>query len=148
MAFERFTRDARATVMAAREEALAAGHATIEAEHLLLALSARPDLQGLGLDRERLLYALAAEEERSLAAVGVAASESDAPMGSRRPRDPQFATSAKLVLQRAVSAAAKRGDRRLDARHVLLGVLGARHGRVPRALEIAEVDVDALRARI
>ncbi|MBV9802972.1 MAG: hypothetical protein JO130_07280 [Solirubrobacterales bacterium] len=148
MAFERFTKDARATVMAARAEALAAGHATIEAEHLLLALSERPDLQALGLDREQLSYALAAEEERSLAAVGVAASGPDEPIGPRRPRDPQFATSAKLALHRAVSAAAKRGDRRLDARHVLLGVLGAQYGRVPRALQIAEIDVDALRARI
>lgn len=148
MAFERFTKDARATVMAARDEARAAGHATIEAEHLLLALSQRPGLQALGLERERVLYALAAERERSLSAVGVAAAELGAPMGTRTPRDPRFATSAKLALERAVAAAAKRGDRRLDARHVLLGVLGARQGRVPRALQIAEIDVDALRARI
>lgn len=148
MAFERFTKDARAAVLAAREEARAAGHATIEAEHLLLALSSRPDLQALGLDHEQLLDALAAEEERSLAAVGVAAGEETAPMGTRTPRDPQFATSAKLALHRAVAAAAKRGDRRLDAGHVLLGVLAAQHGRVPRALQIAEIDADAIRARI
>ena len=145
MAFERFTRDARAAVVAAREEARRNGQHTVESEHLLLALAARPEFE---LDRDRLADALAHEEEQSLAAVGVAASELEPRTGGRARREPQFATSSKLALQRAVAAAAKRGDRRLTAGHVLLGVVAAEHGRVPRALRIAEIDVDELRARI
>ena len=59
-----------------------------------------------------------------------------------------LATSSKLALHRAVAIAAKRGDRRLTAGHGLLGVVAAAHGRVPRALRIAEIDVDSLRAQI
>jgi len=44
-------------------------------------------------------------------------------------------------------AAAQRGDERLDAGHVLLGLLAAGHGRVPRALRIADIDAEVLRAR-
>jgi ATP-dependent Clp protease ATP-binding subunit ClpA len=145
MAFERFTRDARAAVLAAREEARCNGQHAVESEHLLLALAARPEF---GLDRDRVADALAHEEEQSLAAVGVAAGELEPDAGGRARREPQFATSSKLALQRAVAAAAKRGDRRLTAGHVLLGVLAAEHGRVPRALRIAEIDVDEIRARI
>jgi ATP-dependent Clp protease ATP-binding subunit ClpA len=145
MAFERFTRDARAAVAAAREEARTSGQHTVESEHLLLAIAARPEF---GLHRQRLVDALAHEEEQSLAAVGVAASELEPRTRSRAGREPQFATSSKLAVQRAVAAAAKRGDRRLTAGHVLLGVIAAEHGRVPRALRIADIDVDDLRARI
>jgi len=148
MPFERFTKDARATVLAARHEARAAGATTIEAEHLLLALAARPEFASLGLDRGTLADALAREEEQSLEAVGVSAAELGAPPAGRTPRDPQLSTSAKLALHRAVTAASKRGERRLHAGHVLLGVLAAQHGRVPRALGIAGIDAGELRARI
>ena len=63
MAFERFTKDARAAVLGARQEARSTGQRTVESEHLLLALAARPEL---GLDRDRLAEALAQEEEQSL----------------------------------------------------------------------------------
>jgi ATP-dependent Clp protease ATP-binding subunit ClpA len=145
MAFERFTRDARAAVVAAREEARMSGQHTVESEHLLLALAARPEF---GLQRQRLVDALAHEEEQSLAAVGVAASELEPRSRSRAGREPKFATSSKLALHRAVAAASKRGDRHLTAGHVLLGVIAAEHGRVPRALQTAEIDVEDLRARI
>ena len=145
MALERFTKDARAAVVAAREEARRSGDHTVESEHLLLALAARPEF---GLDRDLIADALAREEEQSLAAVGVAAGELDPPAGVRARRDPRFATSSKLALQRALAAAARRGDRRLTAGHVLLGVLAAEHGRVPRALRIADIDVEDLRTRI
>jgi ATP-dependent Clp protease ATP-binding subunit ClpA len=145
MAFERFTGDARAAVLLAREEARLGGQHSVESEHLLLALAARPEF---GLDRDLLADALAHEEERSLASVGVAAGELEPRTGGRARREPRFATSSKLALQRALAVAAQRGDRRLTAGHVLLGVLAAEHGRVPRALAIAEIDVEELRARI
>jgi ATP-dependent Clp protease ATP-binding subunit ClpA len=146
--FERFTKDARATVRDARREALAAGDDTIEAEHLLLALAVRDEFHALGLDRDALAQALAEENRRSLASVGVNLEEIEPPAATRARRDPRFATSSKLALHRALSAAQKRGDRHLGAGHVLLGVLSAQHGRAARALRIAEIDVDSLRAQI
>lgn len=148
MAFERFTRDARAAVVGAREQAQTLGHHAIGSEHLLLALASRPDFHALGLDHDELVNALTQEEERSLASVGVAAGEVEPAVAARTPRKLQFATSAKLALQRAMAVAVARGDRRLDAGHVLLGVLAAEHGRVPRALQIAGIDVDDLRAQV
>jgi ATP-dependent Clp protease ATP-binding subunit ClpA len=74
--------------------------------------------------------------------------EIDPPPATRARREPRMATSAKLALHRALSAAKRRGDRHLDAGHVLLGVLTAEHGRAARALRIAEIDVDALREQI
>jgi ATP-dependent Clp protease ATP-binding subunit ClpA len=146
--FERFTQEARATVREARDEALSAGDDAIEAEHLLLALAGRSEFQELGLDRDRLVEALAEEERRSLAAVGVDLDALEPPPAIRTSRDPRFATSSKLALQRAVAGVARRGDRRLEARDVLFGVLAAQHGRVVRALRIAEIDVERLRAQI
>jgi ATP-dependent Clp protease ATP-binding subunit ClpA len=148
MAFERFTTDARAAVVGAREQAQTLGHHTIESEHLLLAFASRPDFYALGLDHDELVNALAQEEERSLASVGVAAGELEPAVAPRAPRKLQFATSAKLALQRAMAVAVARGDRRLDAGDVLLGVLAAEHGRVPRALRIAGIDVEDLRAQL
>ena len=148
MAFERFTKDARTAVVGARHQARTLGHHTIESEHLLLALATRPEFHALGLDRDELANALAREEERSLAAVGIAADELEPAVSARAPRRLQFATSAKLALQRAMAVAVARGDRRLDAGHVLLGVLAAERGRVPRALRIAGIDVEELRAQV
>jgi ATP-dependent Clp protease ATP-binding subunit ClpA len=149
--FERFTQDARATVKGAREEAMSAGDDAIEAEHLLLAIAGGAGglrSRELGLDRDRLLEAFAEEERRSLAAVGVDLSEIEPPAATPARREPRMATSSKIALQRALGAAKRRGDRHLDAGHVLLGVLSVEHGRTARALRIAEIDVEALRARI
>jgi Clp amino terminal domain, pathogenicity island component len=40
------------------------------------------------------------------------------------------------------------GHQELTSRHLLLGVIAAEHGRVPRALKIAGIDIDELRSRI
>jgi len=144
--FNRFTKDARTVVVAAREEALAAGSSTVEAEHLLLALARRPHpvLQRANLDAEAVTEALAAETAASLAAVGV-----DWDVASRaRTGEPRFAASAKLALERALPVAVQRGDHRLTSDHVLLGVLEADIGTVPRALKLAGVDRAGLRAAV
>jgi ATP-dependent Clp protease ATP-binding subunit ClpA len=148
MAFQRFTKDARAAVLAACQEAGSSGRSAVEAEHLLLALTARPDLHKLGLDRAELVDALAQEEERSLAAVGIAGADFDLPATRRGNSTPKLATSAKLALQRGSVIAGKSGERRIQASHVLGGVLAAEHGRVPRALQIAGIDIDELRSQI
>ena len=113
--FERLDTDARVAVVgAAREEALALGSASIEAEHLLLALAGDEDtatgrlLADAGLDREGVLEALDRESERSLAAVGVDLREF-------APREPFLALApspeARRLVEARAGAGAARGDR-------------------------------------
>ena len=142
--FERFTRDARTVVKAAETQARGMGSPTIEAEHLLLALAAADRVPDL--DHDAVLAALATQRERSLMAVGIPAADFDLPPAPVT-RSPRFAASAKVALERSVRIAAQRSDRRLAAGHLLLGVLEAEAGTVPRALAAAGVDVDELRAR-
>lgn len=148
--FERFTRDARTVVKAADTQARGLGSPTIEAEHLLLALAAHTPpvapLVDVGLDHDAVLAALDAARERTLMAVGISAHDFDLPPAPVT-RSPRLAASARTALERAVKTSAARSDRRIVAGHVLLGVLQAEAGTVPRALAAAEVDVDELRAR-
>lgn len=146
--FERFTKDTRAIVKAAWDEAQAAGETAVEAEHMLLALSLDGEIRKLGLDHAELVDAFASEEEQSLAAVGIDRSAYAAPGSARRAHSAKLAASAKLAIQRALTVTAKRGQRHITAPNLLLGILGAERGRVPRALRIAGIDVDELRARL
>ena len=149
MAPVRFINDVREFVLArAQKEVLARGEDAIEAEHLLLVLADHPDLRDFRLERERLVAALAQEEQRSLAAVGVSAGEFDLSCTARRRRNAKLATSGKLALHRAVKLAVERGERRVSAHHLLWGVLAAHYGRVPRALQLAGVDIDELRRQL
>lgn len=81
-----------------------------------------------------------------LAAVGVTIGDFALPdRRARPPRSPRFAPSAKRALERAARVAAARGDRHIGASHLLVGILRAELGTVPRALAAAEVDrVDLL----
>jgi D-alanyl-D-alanine carboxypeptidase len=152
--FERFTRDARDVVRRSREEAAGLRSPTLEAEHLLLALAAPASgapatvLAELGLERGRLVEALDAELESTLEAIGVPAAEllEQAPPSGRS--DPRWSQSAKLAMRRSVQAAEARRDRRLLPAHLLLGVLGAEVGTVPRALQAAGVDPRELADRM
>jgi ClpA/ClpB-like protein len=149
MAPVRFTKDVRASVLAlAGKEARSSGRDAVEAEHLLLALAAHPDLRDFGLDRQRLAAALADEEEQSLAVVGISAAEFDLSATPRASHKARLATSSKLALHRAVKLAVSRGHRRVSAHHLLAGVFTAERGRVPRALEIAGIDIDHLRTKL
>ncbi|MGO4459242.1 Clp protease N-terminal domain-containing protein [Streptomyces sp. M-16] len=62
--FERFTRDARATVKGALDEARQAGAATVTEEHLLLSLMGLGALDPLGVDRESVRARLAESRRR------------------------------------------------------------------------------------
>ena len=53
---------------------------------------------------------------------------------------PRLATSAKLVLERALRVAVARSDKHIGSEHITLGALRATTGTVPRALECAGVD--------
>lgn len=149
--FERFTKDARAVVEQALREARELGSPTVEAEHLLLALARRgaPALAGAGLDHGSVKSALDDELGRSLAVVGITW---NAPVPPEAPASSatavRFGASAKRALERAMRAAVERGDRRLEADHVMLGVLRAELGTVPRALAFAGIDREALAASV
>jgi ATP-dependent Clp protease ATP-binding subunit ClpA len=152
--FERFTREAKDAVKRSQDEAARLRSPTIESEHLLLALAAPASgpaaavLVDAGLDRERLLAAFEAELEGSLAAIGVPAAElleQAPPSGWGSPR---WGASAKLALERSLRAAEARHDRRILPAHLLLGVLRAELGTLPRALRRAGVEPAELAARM
>lgn len=142
-----FTADARAIVRRAETEALAEGSRSIEAEHMLLALTTEEDtaaarvLAAAGLDHDTLRDALARQFRDALAAAGVDLGDERLPprrtSGRQRLRIGQ---SGKLALQRALAASAKRGDKRLETSHLLVGILRAEHGTVPRTLAHIQID--------
>jgi ATP-dependent Clp protease ATP-binding subunit ClpA len=146
MAFNRFTADARMVVQDATEIAREMGAPSVEAEHLLLSCTqgAGPvalALREAGLDFDALASALVRETERSLAAVGVTA---DVFAFSPDVKPPKLATSAKRALEVSLRVAIERGDKSLTRGHLVLAILRAERGTVPRALECAEVDRRAL----
>jgi ATP-dependent Clp protease ATP-binding subunit ClpA len=146
--FDRPDADTRAAVVgAAREEAQALGSATIEAEHLLLALAGDQDsptgrlLAHSGLARDGVLAALERESARSLAAVGVDIHDYAPSSASSSPRlRPRLAASSKRALEWGLRTAIARNDLRIRSPHLLLGILRADIGTVPRALALADID--------
>jgi ATP-dependent Clp protease ATP-binding subunit ClpA len=138
----RFSPQARGVVVAAERVARERGARTVEAEHLLLALAELGEPELAGMDVAGMLDR---EFEHSLNAAGV-----DVPIPPARPapRKPGFGASAKRALERGVMASVEHGDRQTARTHLLLGVLAAEEGTVPRALAIAGVDRDSLASRV
>lgn len=138
-----FDRYLHAVITRAQLEASDDGSATVEAPHLLLAVAAEPEpvtrgvLDSLGLDAAAVRQALNREFEHSLSVVGVSRTSYELPRPSRMPARPSMGTSAKLVLERAFTTYRKK---ELRPAHVLLGLLSAQVGTVPRALALAGVD--------
>lgn len=150
----RSRKDFHVVVLDAITEARVRADAKVEAEHLLLALARRPAwdagrvLAESGLDHERLRNVLDEDVERTLEAVGVSAGtlripSSALPMAG----DPRWGASAKTALRRASLIARDHGGRMIDPTHLLIGVLRANGGTVPRALASAGVDANELAAR-
>lgn len=139
--FERFTKDARAVVQEAQDEARRRASRTIEAEHLLLALAARGVA---GLDHARIDAALDEEERASLAAAGVSWEDFD-PQPRHTDFKQRFGASAKAALADTVKLAVAREDKNLTSPHLLIAILSPDRGTVPRALELAELDREDLR---
>jgi D-alanyl-D-alanine carboxypeptidase len=147
-----FDRYLQATIGRAEQEARADGSPTVEAAHLLLAVVDEPDpgtgpvLAAAGLDRAAVRAALEREFEHSLSVVGVSRAAHPLPRASGRPTHPGMGTSAKLALERGFAAAPRKAD--LRPTHLLLGLLLAEVGTVPRALGLAGVDRAALVADV
>src|SRR5258706_8348624 len=119
----------------AREEARTVASPTVEAEHILLAISGQPGtaahqvLASAGLDHEAIGEALEGEFADSLMGVGVSLSAFDLRQKApARARTPRWGQSAKLVFERAAKVVAANRDRRLEGTHLLLGVLRAQIG--------------------
>ncbi len=143
--FKRFVADSRQVVEEARKITSRLASPTVEAEHLLMGVARQPHtaahdlLVSLGLDYDELRDALHADFEGSLAAVGITLTF-DLEATAATARTPRWGTSAKLALQRSAKIADARRDRRLTPGHIVLGVLRAPAGTVPRALDRAGVD--------
>jgi D-alanyl-D-alanine carboxypeptidase len=147
-----FDRYLPAVIERAEHEAREDGSPTIEATHLLLAVATDPEpgtarvLAAADLDDGVLRRALEREFEHSLSTVGVSATTYRLPRPSRLPSHPGMGTSAKLALERAFAAVAGKKD--LRPAHLLLGILSAPVGTVPRALALAGFDREELVLRV
>jgi D-alanyl-D-alanine carboxypeptidase len=125
---------------------------TFEAQHLLLAVASEqePTIEQLlapaGLDYEAIRAMLDREFEESLRVVGVTVVASDLPRSSSSLKDPKPGTSARLAMERGFSSVAHKKD--LRPAHLLLGILRASTGTVPRALAIAGINQADLEAQV
>ena len=144
-------KDVRAVLIrGAREEARLDGSATIEAEHVLLALAALDGtatarlLAAAGLGRDAVRELLDREWEQSLAVAGVRIDVGQLPSATPDPsRKPRIGESTVKLLKRAMDASSGR----ITAGHLLVGVLDTKLGRVSRVLDLGGVDRAALRAQ-
>ena len=129
----------------AGREARDDGSSMVEAHHVLLAIagSGEPStgrlLSSVGLDQGTIRDALGREFEQSLAAAGVSLGRADVPRPDRtREPSPPLGSSVKLALERGLGATGRRRD--LRPAHLLMGIVQAQVGTVPRALALAGVD--------
>ncbi|MFC8719404.1 Clp protease N-terminal domain-containing protein [Kitasatospora sp. NPDC057198] len=147
-----------AVLLRAADEARLDGSATTDAHHLLLALATtdsdrqtgrQPDtaarlLAAAGLDRDAVRAALDREFEHSLRTVGVSPDAHGLPAPTPGGERPRLGASSKLAMERGFTAARKKD---LTSAHLLLGVLCAEVGTVPRALALSGVDRTGLARR-
>jgi D-alanyl-D-alanine carboxypeptidase len=141
-----------AIIVRAEREAREDASATVEAQHLLLAIVVEREagtlriLDSVGLDQDAVRAALDREFEHSLSAVGVPRAVIDFPRPSGGSAHPRMGSSAKLALERGFASVTRKKD--LGPAHLLLGVLRAEVGTVPRALAMAGIDRADLTARV
>lgn len=150
--FERFTSEARASVIAAQEVCVARGDGMVGAEHLLLAAAraSHPALSAVGLDAARLEEAWDRLEADALAAVGVAAEPSAAwRQRWKLRRHIPFSGSAKAVLSGALQETLARGDRHIGVEHLVLALtVQPPQDRAIRILERAGSPASELRSAL
>ncbi|MFI0485577.1 Clp protease N-terminal domain-containing protein [Actinomadura sp. 9N215] len=150
---QEFGKYVKAVMERATDEAQETGSATVEAEHVLLAIAAEPEsttrelLNSAGLDHQRIRDALDEEFRRSLGTAGVVVEGRELPRPRRSAKRPsRMGASVKLILERGVATAGNK--RNLRPAHLLLGVLQLNVGTVPRALAMTGADLDELAARV
>ena|SRR5436305_4664709 len=152
--FERFARESRDVVVRAVVTARRLGAEQVEPEHLLLALAAGHSdpaaraLAELGLDPATIEHAIEQDLVAALDVVGVPASVVEStPVYPSAPR-PGLSLAVKEALERAVRAAAARGERRMGTEHLLLGLLDPPPFGLRRLLVALDVEVARIRALV
>ncbi|MFG6197325.1 Clp protease N-terminal domain-containing protein [Nonomuraea sp. JJY05] len=140
-------------ILRGETEARQDGSAAIEAHHLLLGIAAHEGtaahevLTSEGLDRRAIRAALDREFEHSLGTAGVSLASFDLPAPTPDPdRRVSLGASGRLCLERGFAHAPRKKD--LRPGHLVLGILEAEVGTVPRALALAGVDRAALATRL
>lgn len=127
-------------------EATARRAPAVEAEHLLLALAsdetlaARRVLIAAGLDHDGIGAALDRERSESLSAVGVRPLDEELFVATPWQARPGWGTSTKEAIHRGRAIGGQDGRRRPAETELLVGILTANLGTVPRALAFAGVD--------
>lgn len=148
--FERMDDDTRQRLATAAEEATRRGDGRIGTEHVLLALLHDPgslSAQVIGADLDQARAALDELDRAALAAVGVEAGAAGSPPAPvRTRRRPPFSSGTRAVIVRALAEAQAAKDRRIQQRHLLLGVLACERPD-PAAELLAALGVDAATAR-
>lgn len=168
--FERFTKDARAVVIAAQDVARESGTRTVDTRHLLVVLLERPGpvvdaMRSIEADVESVVANARADlrvgglDADALAGIGIdldaVRRQADAVFGpdalERAGRKAaghvRFAPDAKKSLELALREAIRLKHRRIDGGHLMLGVLRADcPGRA--LLERAGVDAGELRTAL
>jgi ATP-dependent Clp protease ATP-binding subunit ClpA len=147
--FERFSRDARRSVVRAQEAAMRMGAEQVEPEHLLLALAEGRDpaaraIAEAGLDPASIAAAIEADLAAMLEVVGVPPSVLDAAPARPRADRPRLSLHAKSVLEHALREAIRGRERRLGAEHVLLGALRPPGPTLARVLARHDVEPERL----
>jgi ATP-dependent Clp protease ATP-binding subunit ClpA len=174
--FERFTKDARDTVVRAQYEAHRLGHEHIGTEHLLLGVAtgegrARDVLEARGVTATRLRAAIEADtlpalDAGALATLGIDLDEvrervegtfgPGALTGRRACRRgwlrgrvvPPFTPRAKKALELSLREALALGDNFIGAEHVLLGLLREGDGVAAQILRSRGVERAAVQAAL
>jgi ATP-dependent Clp protease ATP-binding subunit ClpA len=145
--FNRFSRSARAAVVAAADEAQRRGDARIGTEHLLLGLLHQADsvaVKAIGVDLDSARCALQTMDVDALAAVGIEVDIEGLPpvpatkFAGHRP----FTAGARDVLRRTLVEAQRHRARQLSPMHLLLALLDA-GPRDPATQLLAGLGVDA-----
>ena len=135
-------------------EAVARRAGTVEAEHVLLAILARPtepaaaQLAALGLDHHALIVALDAERQRSLGVSGIVLVGPTATATEPRVTTPGWGASVRDALRGANKPPAGTGRAGALEIELALAVLAAPLGTVPRALALAGIDRARLTAAL
>lgn len=153
----RFRRWPWATITRACDVAAAGGFESVEADHLLVALTQQADeptaraLQALGMTERAVRTALDDDYAGALGVVGVSgtlATRPKLPKGPAAAARPKWGQSATLVLGRALQAAADRGQRRVGDRHLLIALSQAEAGVIPRVLATLNVNAADIEAAL
>jgi ATP-dependent Clp protease ATP-binding subunit ClpA len=153
MADQKLNKSLTRVLERAIEEATVRRAPAVEAEHLLLALAsdetltARRVLIEAGLDHESITAALHRERTESLSAIGVEPLDKAQFTATPRRSRPGWGTSTKEAIQRGKAMSSQDGRRRPAETELLMGILTASLGTVPRALAYTGVDRTELLAR-